>query len=418
MPKRLGLRRRHSQRGNWLLWLGPVVLIVALLAYWLADDKPGAPSTLASASANAKDPASAPAGASAAPASPGTAPYSTQGQATRAVQLEQWKQRLVRAQEALDAYRKTTVYPHESRPIGEQPDQVYINQPIVEDQLLRMPGSKSGKGLNLRTTQGRVFVVGQESVRFGVSLRDDSGKLLPLRVLRATAKEVPDPGRASLFGETPMNFNDEGVAGDDVPGDGVYSTQLQPATQGFAGLLGQIRVELFLQSGDQQGFVYFDIMYSPDSTATWLPGVRDVVEAGSLYYLLPVQVNTTGRYVVSGRVDDATGKPFALLSFNNELAVGPQQVRLMVFGRLVRDGKPALPLTLRDVEGFLLRPDAHPDRILMPRLSGKVHTSKVYPLASFSASEWTSEERDRYLSELSKDLTDAKTQVDQLSAPP
>ncbi|MDP2369066.1 choice-of-anchor X domain-containing protein [Rhodoferax sp.] len=406
---------------NWLLWLAPVVLVIALAAYWLADDTPSAASTPVSAPIMATSPGTVLAGApatSTASGAQGPAPYSTQGLATRALQLEQWQRRLVRAQESLETYRKTTLYPHESRPISEQPDQVYINQPIVEDQLLRMPGSKNGKGLNLRTTQERVFVVGQESVRFSVSLRDDGGKLLPLRVLRATAKEVPDPGRASLFGETPMNFNDDGTSGDNVAGDGVYSTQLQPATQGFAGLLGQIRVELFLQSGDSQGFVYFDIMYSPDSTATWLPGVRDAVEAGSLHFLLPVQVKTAGRYVVSGRVDDANGKPFALVSFNNDLALGPQQVRLMVFGKLVRDEKPALPLVLRDVEGFLLRADTHPDRILMPRLAGKVHTSKAYPLASFSASDWTSEERERYLTELTKDVNDAKKHVDQLSGSP
>lgn len=417
--RRPASRQCANQQGNWLLWLAPAVVLVALAAYWLIDDAPSP------ADAPLATPATAPgaeglaqSNAPALSASQGLAPYSTQGLLTRAVQLEQSQQRLARAQESLEAYRKTTVYPHESRPISEQPDQVYINQPIVEDQLLRMPGSKTGKGLNLRTTQERVFVVGQESVRLGVSLRDDSGNMLPLRVLRASAKEAPQPDRASLFGETPLNFNDEGSSGDAVAGDGTYSTQLQPATQGFAGLLGQIRVELFLQSGDQQGFVYFDILYTPDSTATWLPGVRDVVEAGSLHYLLPVQVKVAGRYVVSGRVDDASGKPFALLSFNNELAPGTQQVRLMVFGKLLRDEKPTLPLTLRDVEGFLLRPDSHPDRVLMPRLIGAVHTSKPYPLASFSATEWTSEERERYLSELSKDVDEAKARVDQLNGQP
>lgn len=417
-PIRPAWRQCADQQGNWLLWLAPALVLVALVAYWLIDDAPSPADTSPGTPVTAPGAGLAQSGAPAQPASQSSAPYNTQGLLTRAAQLEQSQLRLVRAQESLEAYRKTTVYPHESRPISEQSDQVYINQPIVEDQLLRMPGSKTGKGLNLRTTQERVFVVGQESVRLGVSLRDDSGNTLPLRVLRASAKEAPQPDRASLFGETPLNFNDEGSSGDAVAGDGTYSTQLQPATQGFAGLLGQIRVELFLQSGDQQGFVYFDILYTPDSTAAWLPGVRDVVEAGSLYYLLPVQVKVAGRYVVSGRVDDASGKPFALLSFNNELALGTQQVRLMVFGKLLRDEKPTLPLTLRDVEGFLLRPDSHPDRVLMPRLIGTVHTSKPYPLASFSASEWTSEERERYLSELSKDVDEAKAKVDQLNGQP
>ena len=63
-----------------------------------------------------------------------------------------------------------------------------------------------------------------------------------------------------------------------------------------------------------------------------------------------------GRYVITGRVDDASGRPLALVTFNNELGAGAQQVPLQVYGRLVRDANAVFPLTLHDVEGFLLRP--------------------------------------------------------------
>ncbi|WP_156901580.1 hypothetical protein [Azohydromonas australica] len=50
----------------------------------------------------------------------------------------------------------------------------------------------------------------------------------------------------------------------------------------------------------------------------------------------------------------------ALLTFNDEVAAGAQELRLSLFRLLVRDVKPVFPLTLRDVEAFLLRPAAFP----------------------------------------------------------
>ena len=51
---------------------------------------------------------------------------------------------------------------------------------------------------------------------------------------------------------------------------------------------------------------------------------------------------------------------------------------------------------------------------MMPRLAGAIHTSRSYALTSFSDAEWTSEERNRYLTELNKDVNEAKQQVDAL----
>jgi hypothetical protein len=121
-----------------------------------------------------------------------------------------------------------------------------------------------------------------------------------------------------------------------------------------------------------------------------------------------------GRYVVSGRVDDATGKPVALVQFNGEVGTGATDFKLPVFGKLVRDKRAVLPLTLRDVEAFLLKPDAFPDRVMLPRRAGTVHVSSQHPLASFSDAEWTSDERTRYLTELGKDVAEAEQKVKQL----
>jgi hypothetical protein len=394
---------------HWLAG-GAAAAAVVLLAFalWPADEPAAAPGPEPVAEAAATPPTAAASNA-------GPRRVAATG---RDVERELWRQRLQRAKRTLDSYRQATRYPHESRPIAEHPDQARPNDPIVEERPLREPGGPVIEGLTLRTTQERVFVQGNESVLFTVAAVDADGHTLPLEVPRAIAHEGATGVRASRVSPMSVAFTDDGRNGDATAGDNVLSLRLQPATQGLAEIDGVIRVELALQSGEHSGYAYFDIIYSPEAPATWAGAVRESLEDGSLDLYLPVQVLKPGRYVASGRIDDASGRPFALVSFNDELGTGAQQIRLQVFGKLLRDGQPEFPLTLRDVDAFLLKPDAFPDRALMPRRAGVVWRTRSYPLSAFSDAEWTSDERNRYLAEYGKDVQEAEQQLAQLGSGP
>lgn len=162
---------------------------------------------------------------------------------------------------------------------------------------------------------------------------------------------------------------------------------------------------------EQPGYAYFDVVTHPEEAAEWLPGAKDRLDRGSLIFELPLQVHTAGRYLATGRVDDASGKPFALLSFNEELQRGKQLVRLELFGKLVRDLKPKFPLKLRDMQAFRLIPDSFPDRVMLPAERAPTVISSTYPYLGFSDAEWQSEERSRYLAEYSKDVSEAQDQL-------
>lgn len=423
---------RERQRGRWLWWLAPALIASAGLLWWTtssigkaAPATPGAPSASATAFGGAvpQGPdmqSEGAAGGGRASSSPTLrVPYAASAAANRQAQLAMWQQRLARAQATLAAYRQATRYPHSAQPLSEHADQAYPNQPITEDKaFVAAGGTHAANSVHLHTSQERVFVQGAESVRFTLSLVDDAGHPVALRVLRAAAREVPAAGGSATFPEVPLAFADGGSNGDQLAGDGTYTTTLQPASQGFGGLLGQIRVEAFLQYQAQPGYVFFDIVYTPDTPATWKGEVTEALEDGSLNFYLPADVHQPGRYVVTGRVDDARGQPVALLTFNDEVPAGSQAFKLSLFGKLVRDLKPVFPLVLRDVDAFRLRPDAFPDRSLMPRRPGTVHTTAKYVLASFADGEWTSEERQRYLDELGKDVDNAQTRVGQLTKGP
>lgn len=399
------------------IWLGGMVVTLGALGWYLwgvdsaanSADTQGLPAASVRGSTAPDNPLSGASGGQSA-----GAPYSPAGLQSRQEQLTLWRGRYERAEQIYASYRDATRYPYDSRPIAEHPDQVRPFAPIAEELALRSANGEAVKGIRLRTTQERVFLSGAESVKYTIAAVDDSGKPLPLIIRNASAQSIPDSRTPIKVVQTAVAFSDDGAADDDRAGDGVYSARLTPATQGFAAYAGTIRLLAEVASDAQQGVAHFDVVYTPDVPATWA-GVREALEAGSLNFYLKANVRQAGRYVVSARVDDANGVPFALLQFNDEVAAGSREFRLQVFGALVLDKNPAFPLRLRDVDGFLLIPDKFPDRFTMARQAGVVHTSARYARDRFSSAEWTSEERTRYLTEYGKDAETARRQVEDLS---
>ncbi len=405
------MRRRHALLALTLAGLG-------LLA-WL---RPQA-ATEAEAPAAASGPAVPPPGPTAAPASaparlPAGGPLSAEGQAQLEHRLSQARLRLAQSQQALEAYEAFARYPQGSRPAGEHPDQLRPFDPVEEEHLLRTPGGTEMQGVRLLTRQERIFLSGPESSRVALRLQDAQGQALPLRFSRVVFKEVTEPGRTAQTAERQLMLLDDGQGADERAGDGWFSTLLTPSLQGFGHFAGRLRLEVWMQYGGQPGFIYFDLVYSPGEAARWRPGVQEAVVDGHLQLSLQAEVLRAGRYVVSGRVDDARGQPVALLLFNEELGSGEQRIPLQLHGRLLHDLQPAMPLRLRDVEAFLLLPDSYPDRVMLPRLAGVLHRTQSYPLSRFSASGWSSDERNRHLAEYGKDVDEAKAELRRLGGGP
>jgi len=319
------------------------------------------------------------------------------------------------------SYRAASQYPAGSRPMMEHADQNAPNAPVLEVNPMRVDGGSgpmSDARVQLQTSQSRVYMAANEAVAFSLRAVDAEGRVQPLVVTRALARGIVY-GATRAAPQVTVPFADDGNGADPVPNDGAFAGVLAPAQGGLAGFDGTIRTEVRYSVGGKNGTVLFDVIYTPELPAVWSGPVREAVENGSLAFILKLDVRMPGRYVISGRVDDARGKPFALLTFNDILGPGPNDVKLTVFGKLmrdqIRDDNAALPLTLRDVDGYLLKEntasDNSTDRALLPRLEGKVLTSKPHPLSGFSDAEWQSEERSRYLTEFGKDVAQARQQL-------
>jgi hypothetical protein len=311
------------------------------------------------------------------------------------------------ADHTLCSYRATSQYPFGSRPVSENPDQVRPNDLVTEMRPMHLDGGGANPQVQIQTSQSRVYMASNEAVAFSLRAVDGSGQVLPLVVTRALAQGVTYNGTRATP-QVSVPFLDDGSGADPVPNDGAFAGVLSPGQTGLAGFAGTIRLDVRYSVNGKAGSVIYDVIYTPELPAVWTGQPREAIENGSLNFYLPLDVRMPGRYVISGRVDDARGHPFALLTFNDILGPGPNQVKLVMFGKLMRDQDAALPLTLRDVDGYLLKEGKDPDRALMPRLEGKVYTSKTTSSKGFSDAEWQSEERTRYLTEFGKDVANAK----------
>lgn len=308
------------------------------------------------------------------------------------------------------SYLEGSKYPMESRPAAHNPDQLHPNQPVTEMNPMRQEGGGSNANVFLQTSQSRVYLAAGEAVAFSLRAVSPQGETVPLVITRAVAQGMTY-GNSRPTPQVALSFADDGGGADPVANDNAFAGVLAPSQTGLAGFHGTIRTEVRYTAGGRTGFALFDVIYTPVLPASWTGQVREALENGSLNFYLGVEVRQPGRYIVTGRVDDARGKPFALATFNDVLGVGTHEVKLSVFGKLMMDGAPALPLVLRDVDGYLLRENVDPDRLLMPRLEGRVFASRTQTLKGVSGAQWESEERSRYLAEYAKDRNAAREQL-------
>ena len=384
------------KRKRWLQGGLAAAALALLLAAWYRGEQPDAPVAAAAPVAASTRPLFGNIdAANGAPVPPG-------GPARR--QLVETYQL---AERTLCTYEQASRYPPGSRPMAQNADQAYPNAPVRETSPMRVDGGGAEPQVLLQTAQSRVHMAAGESVAFSIRAVDPNGATLALVVTRSVAAGI-NYGATRANAQVALAFTDDGAGADPVAGDGAFAGVLAPAQTGLAGFDGTIRTQVNYTVNGKAGSVAFDVIYSPVVPAVWTGAVREARENGSLNFYLKADVRVAGRYIVSGRVDDAQGRPFALLTFNDVLPAGPNDIRLSAFGKLLRDGSPALPLTLRDVDGYLLRENADPDRALMPRLEGPVATSRGYPASAFSDAPYDGEERTRYLAEFGKDLAQAR----------
>ena len=308
------------------------------------------------------------------------------------------------AEERLQTYRTFAKYPPGSRPARENSDQLFPMAPVVRGTPLSRSGQPS-EHILLKLRQDRVVVVGDESIELGIRCEDSQANVLPCAVQSAQVSALPlESGKPP--GSRPVSFVKDQAAGR----QGELVATLRPIDLKLVDQSWPLRVDVKLQAGSdpvEQGSALFDFLFTPEPPAVSTGPVREAVADGSLVLTYGLSVKRAGRYVLHARVDDAAGKPVGFLEWNDLLQVGQQEVRLVLFGKLLLDENPRWPLKVRDFDGFLLKESGDVDREQIPPRAGYHHTTQVYSLSAFSSKEWQSEEKTRHEREFEKDVEQA-----------
>lgn len=322
------------------------------------------------------------------------------------------EERLQEARERLAQYRASTRLPPHSRPAREQSDRMQPASPVRERPLSLKDEEGEGAKLQLRLGQSRIALAGDESVEVWLQCLDEESRVVECEVTGFAHEAEHAQPQEGAAAPVPLRFvrdhqNRPGAA----PGP-VWLAVLTPAREGFALYRGTLRLPVEIRAGQTTGRAFFDVVYSGPPPATLSPAVVESLESGDLLLRVPIQVREAGRYVFEARLDGADGTPLALLGFNEVLPAGAQRLDFRLAGLLVHDERPRFPLSLRDVEGFLLFESGDPDRAHVLPLSGPIHRTRAWELADFGREEWEGEQRQRYLKEFSADVERARAELD------
>lgn len=310
-----------------------------------------------------------------------------------------------RALYTLASYLDWARYPPQSRPIRERPDRVKGHSVPVR----RLPLSKKDKApskLDVVLSQSHYYLARDEVAELVLRCRQGE-EPVACRVTGATLAASPEmKGRPGP--PVAVAFEPGGAGAGEAASVGVWRALVTPGQSGFAGAHGPLEITVGVEGAGESGSCSFQLSYTGDPPAVFNGSTSTVVTGGSVRICLGMQVVRAGRYVLDVRVVDVEGRPFALLTFNDELAAGAQEACLVLPGRLILDEGAKGPLGLRDLEGFLLLADAFPDRETVPSVDGTFHEGITFAPDSLSAEEWKSPVKDRTVARLQKDVDEAE----------
>jgi hypothetical protein len=281
-----------------------------------------------------------------------------------------WSRRARRARDDFEAYSR---YPPWSRPLSEHAELSLPHQ-VEPTTVAVVDGDGDSSGVVLQLVQSRLFTVPGDRVRLEVHATREGR---PIEA-RADWGGVHLDGR--LLPTEPSPLPDDG---------GVAAAELLLDDNALAGAAGKVTVDAEVAVAGVAGPVAFVLVHTGAPPARIESIVGDSIEDGSLRIDVAIEVARPGHYQLVGRLDDANGRPVALLRFTAALEAGRQQLALRAHGRLLRDEDAAPPWTLRDVEGFRLVPGGHPDREVMATWPGPYRTQSS-SMAALADEEWDS----------------------------
>ncbi len=299
----------------------------------------------------------------------------------------------------LDPSKRAHIFPNagaeRTSPIGGPPLRVRTaGGGASEDPAAGGGDGEESAGLSYVLKADKYAIAGGDVLNVTLEVyREDAHGLrtpVPAKIHSGVVSTPPkrgDPGHKAAA----MTYADDGVDGDLVARDLVYTSRFVPARSPIAGEPGiYFLVVQFNPEGESQsttGRISFS--YTPEDK---VPGrftgkFKDQQVDGSLVISAGVDVAEPGNFVIDGTLLDREGAPLGRATFMGRLEVGASAIDLTFYGLMFREKAADGPYTLRYVRGHRASPGDTPARTDMPMYAGDYHTAG-YSAESFTDSEW------------------------------
>lgn len=327
-------------------------------------------------------------------------------------EFEDWR-------DVLRDYKKWAIYPPHSRPLSEgQRDLVEYRK--VELPHRAMPALVDGDLVN--TGAHCLFQPDRHTITEGESVRTTlactfEDRAVGVRIESAKVTKVGERGPQPVSGR--FTYNDKGKDGDQQADDLVTTFVFEPAAADAGDLSLDVSFKIDgVAPADFPHEMKASFFASPLAPARFTGKVDESLEDGSLVLAVEIDVKKAGWYTVEGNLYDLEEQPVAYAREKLKLPTGRQQVRLLYFGKILRDEHSYGPFrlvglrgerdnsgvdldrlkngTVAEVEEYLNNVrSAGPMKEQMPYAS-VVYQTQEYKEGDFSNREWDSQaKRDR-----------------------
>jgi hypothetical protein len=271
-------------------------------------------------------------------------------------------------------------YPLGSQPLALKTDML---MPHHVEPLMRALSTEKGDGkLRVEQNQSRVYLrPGQTAVASFKILYEGHPTNIDIQASNLT-REANGPAPEAKVAS--IAFHDDGVAPDEIGGDGVYTAIVAtPSDNPPCGM----NLFVDLASNGESGRLVFPFIQTGPEPAKFTHEARVALEDGSVVFYAGITVEQPGLFEILGRVYDSTGAPAVLCRFHDQLTTDTREIRLVAYGKVLLDEGAVPPLTLRDLEGWRFSLGQYPDRDLMDDWEGGV-VSPAYSIGSFTQQSW------------------------------
>jgi hypothetical protein len=276
---------------------------------------------------------------------------------------------------AIEEYRFANRYPPTSQPLrAEDGDLIRPNQ-----RYEKAGPSGFDDSIRLFYSGAKNTIVGNEPIATFLEVTH-AGKTHPVKVLAAQARIE------AASAEIPLVYSG---------GGGRYTNQFSPAALGVT-RAAVIETEIWFELGPaQEESRTLRFFYTPEAVipARFTGNFRDAIEDGSLVIYAGIDVIAEGHYVIDCNLYGPGDAPVMWSRHKGPLPKGSSEVKLVFFGKALRDLGVAPPYHIGQLRGGRHVLGQDPDIESMPLADWRYTTQTRFTLEDLSDAEWDSEHK-------------------------